>query len=115
MDRIHETYNEYSGYDWCYTNTNAMVVSAALLYGGGDFAKTICTAVQAAFDTDCNGATAGSLTGVMLGKLAIPEYWYAVFHSELESSIIGYPRMTVEELTERTLVLIDQNSPNERT
>ena len=58
-DRIHSVYDERSQTGWCYTNPNAMIVTMALVTGGGDFGKSICTAVQAAFDTDCNGATVG--------------------------------------------------------
>jgi len=32
-----------------------------LVCGGGDFEKTIVTTVRAGWDTDCTGATAGSI------------------------------------------------------
>ena len=38
---IHKRYNEYDGHDWCHTISNAMIVIAALLYGNGDFGKSI--------------------------------------------------------------------------
>ena len=109
IDRIHELYDDHDVFDWCYTNPNAMIVTAALLHGDGDFGGTICLAVQGAFDTDCNGATAGSIAGVMLGLDTIPDYWYLQYHSALETSIMGFPRVTIAELTERTLRLIEIN------
>ena len=106
IDYIHQQYDEYDAHDWCHTNSNAMVVVMALLYGDMDFGKSICLSVQAAFDTDCNGATVGSIMGMILGKNKIPPYWYEGFNLRLATTIIGYPQVTVDELVEKTLQLI---------
>lgn len=68
-------YNELDPHDFVHTIPNAMLVAAALLWGEGDFSKTICLAVQGAFDTDCNGATAGSVIGMMVGTKGIDTKW----------------------------------------
>ena len=47
----------------------------ALLYGEGDFGKTVCLAVNCGDDTDCTAATAGSVLGIILGADALPEKW----------------------------------------
>lgn len=107
IDRIHQEYDEHQEHDWCHTNSNAMVVAAALLYGKGDFGKTICLAVQAGFDTDCNGATVGSVVGILNGAAQIPEYWTSYYHEKLLTSLMGYQEVTVEELTEKTLRLME--------
>ncbi|MCL2060967.1 MAG: ADP-ribosylglycohydrolase family protein, partial [Oscillospiraceae bacterium] len=64
---IHKCYDEKSEFGWLHTNSNAMIVAMAVLYGGGDFGKSICLAVQTGYDTDCNGATVGSIVGMMVG------------------------------------------------
>lgn len=106
IERIHQAYDEYDQHDWCHTNSNAMIVVTALLYGEGDLGKTICLAVGAAFDTDCNGATAGSIVGMMAGRSQIPAYWYECYHERLATSISGYNDVTVEQLTEKTMELL---------
>jgi len=46
-------------------NTGSIV--AALLYGQGDFVKTLVAAFNFGWDADCNAATAGTVVGVMKG------------------------------------------------
>ena len=101
---IHEKYDEHSGHDWCHTISNAMIVVAALLYGEGDFSKSICMAVDTGFDTDCNGATVGSIVGMM--NAGIPEEWIAPFGGNLRTSIDGYNNVTVDFLAEHTMTLL---------
>jgi ADP-ribosylglycohydrolase len=110
IENIHQSYNEASSHDWCHTNSNAMIVATALIFGQNDFGKSICLAVQAAFDTDCNGATVGSILGIMLGAKSIPEYWSAAFNNKLSTSIIGYTEMTVCELAKKTIQIIKANN-----
>lgn len=50
-------------------------VVLALLYGGGDFGKTVCLAVNCGEDTDCTAGTAGAVLGIISGASGIPENW----------------------------------------
>ena len=106
IEEIHAQYDEHSANDWCYTNSNAMIVTMALLCGGGDFGTSICLAVQTAFDTDCNGATVGSIIGIRNGGQGIDPYWYAPFEKRLYTSIEGYNTVEVDELAKITLGLV---------
>ncbi len=104
--RIHEEYDEYTGYGWCHTISNAMIVAAALLYGEGDFGKSICMAVEACFDTDCNGATVGSILGMRNGIDGISEEWTKPLEDTIHTSIFGFEKVKISECAEMTLTHI---------
>lgn len=95
--KIHARYNEYVGHDWCHTISNALIVVASLLYGEGDYAKSICMSVETGFDTDCNGATVGSILGMAYGIESIPEYWQAPMHDTLHTSLFGVGTVKISD------------------
>ena len=84
-----------------------MIVVAGLLYGEGDFGKSICTAVGMAFDTDCNGATVGSILGMRGGIDCIDDYWKKPINSKIHTSIFGVGTVNIEEAVEKTIEHID--------
>lgn len=103
---LHKKYDENIELEWGYVLTNAAVVAHGMLYGEKDFGKSICSAVQCGFDTDCNGATVGSVIGMMLSENNIPSYWSAPFHQKLLTSVEGYNCVSVEELVEKTISIL---------
>lgn len=105
IQAIHELFDDRKEFDWCYTNSNAMIVVMALLYGEGDFGKSVCLAVQAAFDTDCNGATVGSILGMAVGFSEIDKAWWEPFQGKVATSIADFPVADTETLASRTLKL----------
>ena len=60
---------------------NAAYVVVGLLYGEGDFTKTIEIATRQGQDSDCNPATAIGVLGVIKGYSAIPAEWLAPLQS----------------------------------
>lgn len=54
---------------------NAAFVAIGLLYGGGDFTRSVDIATRCGQDSDCNPATVGGVLGVMRGYEAIPSFW----------------------------------------
>ena len=101
--RIHEQYDEYSGHGWCRTNSNAMIVAASLLYGGGDYGKSICMSVETGFDTDCNGATVGSILGMAFGSAVIGKEWSTPIGDTLHTSIFGVDTVSIKARAKLTM------------
>ena len=54
---------------------NGAFVALGLLYGGGDFSKTLEVATRSGQDSDCNPSSAAGILGVMIGYNAIPDEW----------------------------------------
>ena len=100
---IHGRYDEHTQYGWCHTIPNAMIVAASLLYGNGDFGRSICMAVETGFDTDCNGATVGSIVGMAKGIGAIGDEWTAPIHDTLHTAIYGSETVKISEAAAHTM------------
>ena len=56
---------------------NGAYIALGLLYGQGDFAKTLEVTTRAGQDSDCNPSNAAGILGTILGYAAIPETWKA--------------------------------------
>jgi ADP-ribosylglycohydrolase len=102
---IHKRWNQYHGHHWCHTISNAQIVAMGLLWSDLDFEQAICGAVQACFDTDCNGATVGSIMGMMMGANRLPERWISPLNDTLETGVSGYHRVSISDLARQTLEL----------
>jgi ADP-ribosylglycohydrolase len=97
-------------YAWVHTINNAGVVAAALLWGEGDFSRSVGLAVEAGLDTDCDGATVGSVFGALHGTAAIPRHWTAPLGDTVHSAIWGYDGVSLEALVQRTIRLANSFS-----
>lgn len=82
-------YDKYGGV--CHIIPNAGVCVLALLYGGGDFARTVEIATMCGWDTDCNAGNVGTIAGVLGGLAGIPEHYRRpVNDCIVASSVSGY-------------------------
>lgn len=84
---------------------NIAFVVLSWLWGSGDFEKSITTAVNCGYDTDCTGATLGAILGVIYGAAEIPKKWLKPIGDEVivgdGVSGISAPK-TLAELSEIT-------------
>jgi hypothetical protein len=106
--RVHELWKEERAHDWCHTISNAMIVAIGLLWGEHDYAKSICRAVQCCFDTDCNGATVGSILGILHGRKALPAKWTDVINDTLHTGVTGYHTVKLSDITRDSLKVIER-------
>lgn len=103
--RIHARWDEHSRHHWCHTNSNAVICAVALLWGGDDFGRSVCMAVQPCFDTDCNGATVGSIMGMRHGTGGIEAKWTGRLNDTLHTSLTGYNVVRISEIAAETFDL----------
>lgn len=110
IEKIHARFDEHDSHDWCHVISNAMIVVACLLYGEGDYTKSICLAVMCCFDTDCNGATVGSVLGMANGFATVDPVWYAPFNNIIGTAIFGKESITFDEAVAKTMEHIEKNT-----
>jgi hypothetical protein len=97
---------------WFEAPANVAFSMLGMLYGEGDFKKSMILAINCGDDTDCTGATLGALWGIMYGTAGIPEDWASYIGDGIttvavnKGSLYGTPT-TCTELTERVYNMIE--------
>jgi ADP-ribosylglycohydrolase len=110
---------EYNTTQMTYAPINVAFMVLGLLYGT-DFDTQLCTAVNCGYDTDCTGATVGSILGILHGADAIPRKWIEVIgtHIKYDLQLVNFDVYDdVEKLTDDTVkvgyeVLLSLDSMN---
>lgn len=88
---------------------NAAITIMAILKGGGDFTRTLGISVMAGRDTDCNGATAGSIMGCALGTAGIPRYWVEPFGDTVRTELLEQHVLKISDLARGMLAIARGN------
>ncbi|MFI1886140.1 ADP-ribosylglycohydrolase family protein [Streptomyces jumonjinensis] len=104
-DTLDELASRTGELHWIHSVPNAGVITAGLLYGEGEFTSTLALTVRGGLDTDSNGATAGSVAGVLHGAAAIPAQWTEPLRDRVRSAVFGFDNARIGELAERTVRL----------
>ncbi|MGW1118960.1 ADP-ribosylglycohydrolase family protein [Streptomyces tanashiensis] len=100
VDRLHA---ELGGYHWVHAVPNAALLAAALTHADGDFSRSVCAAVSGGWDTDSNGATAGSVAGLLAGHPdRLPERWTSPLKNRLSTSVASFDGIGFDTLAELT-------------
>lgn len=102
--------NSDIGDGWFQAPSNVGFAVLGLLYGGGDYKKSVLTAVNCGDDTDCTGATVGAVLGILNGTKGIPADWRAHIGDGIATACINLgisvnPPENCSELTERIIRL----------
>ncbi|MFJ9625135.1 ADP-ribosylglycohydrolase family protein [Streptomyces sp. NPDC101181] len=101
VDRLHATYA--ATHHWVHVLPNAALLAAALTHADGDYTRSVGNAVSGGWDTDSNGATAGSLAGLLAGApAALPERWTAPLKNRIATSVTGFDRTGFDTLAALT-------------
>ena len=70
-----------------------------------DFHRTICTSVACGLDTDCNGATCGSIVGAAAGSAALSSNLISPLNDTIKPLVFGFSDIGMAELAERQLAV----------
>lgn len=82
-------YDKYPGI--CHIIPNAGVCILSLVYGEGDFSRTVEIATMCGWDTDCNAGNVGTIAGVFTGLAGLPEHYRKPINDSIvTSSVSGY-------------------------
>ncbi|MEU2503904.1 ADP-ribosylglycohydrolase family protein [Streptomyces sp. NPDC007863] len=100
VDRLHA---RYGGYHWVHAVPNTALLAAALTHADGDFTRSVCAAVSGGWDTDSNGATAGSVAGLLAGHPdRLPDRWTSPLKNRLSTSVPSFDGTGFDALADLT-------------
>jgi ADP-ribosylglycohydrolase len=95
------------GDGWFEAPSNVSYAVIGLLWGEGDFKKSMITAINCGDDTDCTGATVGATMGILYGTAGVPSDWREYIGDEIITVSLSqgnngkcFPK-SCTELTER--------------
>ncbi len=75
---------------WFQAPANVAFTVLGLLWGEGNFKKSMIYAVNCGDDTDCTAATVGSTLGILYGTAGIPEDWSAYIGDDIVTICIDH-------------------------
>jgi ADP-ribosylglycohydrolase len=88
-DELHAIHSP--NHHWVHAIPNTALIAAALTHADGDFTGSVSRAVSGGWDTDSNGATAGSIAGLLAGDPdALPDRWTTPLKNRLATSVAGF-------------------------
>lgn len=99
FEAIQERYGHYS---WVHTINNAALVAAALIWSDDDFVTVVGRVVMSGWDTDSNGATVGSVMGVLGGMSQLPEHLINPLRDRTRAAFFGFDNSRISDLAHRT-------------
>ncbi|MEV8591967.1 ADP-ribosylglycohydrolase family protein [Streptomyces sp. NPDC052012] len=101
VDELHAIYA--ATHHWVHAIPNTALITAALTHADGDFTGSICRAVSGGWDTDSNGATAGSIAALLTGSpAALPDRWTAPLKNRLATSVGDFDGTGFDTLAQLT-------------
>ena len=98
---------------WFQAPANVSFAIIGLLWGEGDFKKSMIISVNCGDDTDCTAATVGSILGIIGGSNIIPDDWSeyigdGIANIATTQGTLYYIPTTCSELTERVYAMIPE-------
>lgn len=99
---IQELHARYGKYDGVHAINNAVACVASVFFAKGDYERGITVAVMFGWDTDCNGATVGSILGANLGYSKLPvQKWIEPLNDKIDLEIPYHTDERISHLVDR--------------
>jgi ADP-ribosylglycohydrolase len=107
-DSWDETVERYYNLSTDSAIVNTVLTALALVYGDGDFDKSLGLAVAMGLRSNANAAAVGSVLGVMRGARAVPQRWVAPFRNAIQSDVLHYTETTISDCARRTMQVYEK-------
>jgi ADP-ribosylglycohydrolase len=106
IDHIHDRWDDSDYYECYHVLPNAQIVAAVLAWTPpSELGTGLSRAVGAGFDTDCNGATVGSVAGLRVGRSALPDSWIDPLQGHARTALAEHPAPSIEWLASETAAI----------
>jgi ADP-ribosylglycohydrolase len=98
MQRIEES---FPGMSNAHAINNSLICLISLWYGAMDATESTAIAVMSGLDTDCNGATVGSITGASAGRAQFSPSLSMPLNDRILARMASFSDITMTELARR--------------
>jgi len=105
-DALAECEQKYIKYNWIHAYPNACCEVIALMYGDGDYEKTLNIITMCGIDADCNAGMIMPILGIQQGMRIIPTRLIHSAFDKLITYMRGYDEIKLEDLVDDTLYYI---------
>ena len=105
-DALAECEKKYIKYNWIHAYPNACCEIIALMYGEGDYEKTLNIITMCGIDADCNAGMIMPVLGIQKGMRIIPQRLISPAFDKLITYMRSYEEIKLSDLVDDTLKYI---------
>jgi len=105
-DALADCEKKYIKYNWIHAYPNACCEIIALMYGEGDYEKTLNIITMCGIDADCNAGMIMPVLGIQEGMRIIPKRLISPAFGKLITYMREYEEIKLEDLVDDTLKYI---------
>lgn len=107
-DALADCEKKYIKYNWIHAYPNACCEVIALMYGEGDYEKTLNIITMCGIDADCNAGMIMPVLGIQKGMSIIPEKLISLEFNKLVTYMRHYEEINMEDLVSGTIKYINR-------
>ncbi|MFP4457280.1 MAG: ADP-ribosylglycohydrolase family protein [Clostridia bacterium] len=104
MQALEKLEEEFYQYNLVHAFPNIAIEIASMIYGKGDYSKTLDLLVRAGLDVDCNAAQVGNILGVLNAN--VEKRWVEPLNKSFKTYLRKYKEISLREVSDWTVRLI---------